>query len=480
MLNLVCVRVGDKYGPEYVETLFDMLLRNLTQYEGEIKLWCVTDRPEDVPEPVQIIAADPTLKGWWAKVSLFSPDMPFGEGERVVYFDLDVAITGRLEDLVETKGIVKDWFYDAYNSSVMVWDHGEHREVWDEFDPATTEVYGGDQDWITYAARNAGNPWNEFPAPWFVSYRKSATTWPPSDCKAVIFHGNPKPAEATGWVENVWKVGGFTSLPKMGGANVSSEVIWANIEANVRRDLPWFAGAPPNKETMVLVCGGPSLNDSINDIRWHKRRGAKIVTVNNTLKVMLENNIVPDAHLMLDARPENVEFIQGVDACNPVRFFLASQCDPTIFDALSDRDVILWHNGIGDGERLEELAKPFEDENKMRVLLQVPGGGTVGLRAMWLGFFSGYRKLHIYGMDGSYEGDKHHAYPQALNDGEETLEVAMNGKRYRCAKWQARQANEFNGTYADLTKHGMQIWVHGRGLIPDMAAILRQEARVAA
>jgi hypothetical protein len=480
MLNLVCVRTGGKYSADYVEILFDMLLRNLSQYEGELKLWCVTDDPESLPEPVVAIPADPTLKGWWQKTRLFSGDMPFGDGERVVYFDLDVAITGRLEDLIETKGIIKDWFYDSFNSSVMVWDHGEFREVWDRFDPLATEIYGGDQDWLTFVARDGGRMWLEFPRTWFVSYRKSAKDWPPADCKAVIMHGDPKPAECDGWVQNVWKLGGFTSLPKMGGVNVDREVIWSNIEANVRRDLPWFGGSWPNKETMVLVCGGPSLTKSISDIRWHKRNGAKVVTVNNTLKVMLENGIKPDAHLMLDARPENIEFIQDVEACTPVRYFIASQCDPSILDALSDRDVILWHNGIGDGERLEEIALPFENAAKHRTLIQVPGGGTVGLRAMWLGFFSGYRKLHIYGMDGSYDGDKHHAYPQALNDGEELLTVQMGPKQYRCAKWMCRQSEEFKGTYADLTAKGMQIFVHGSGLIPDMAAIMRQEARVAA
>jgi hypothetical protein len=481
MLNLVCVRTGDLYGPEYVEILFDMLLRNSTQYEGELKLWCVTDQPETLPEPVIAIPADPTLKGFWQKVRLFSPDMPWGVDERVVYFDLDVAITGRLEDLLEYEGaIIQDWYYDAFNSSVMTWRHGQFREVWERFDPCIMEDprIGGDQDWITTCARTGGRMWDTFPKAWCVSYKGHAKKWPPDGSKVVVFHGEPKPADVKGWVENVWKLGGFTSLPKMGGVNVSHETIWANVEANVRRKLPWFVGNLPSRNTMVLVCGGPSLNDTIQDIKWHKRHGAKVVTVNNTLKVMLENGINPDAHVMLDARPENVEFIQGIDA--KVRYFIASQVDPVVFDALYDQDVVLWHNAVGDGERLEEIAKPFESDAEERALLQVPGGGTVGLRAMFLGFFSGYRKLHIYGMDGSYKDGRHHAYPQALNDGEDTLTVQMGEKQYQCAKWMARQATEFKGQYEELTRMGMQIFVHGSGLIPDMARALRQEARVAA
>lgn len=476
MLNLVCVRTGKPYAPEYVTVLFDMLMRNLSQYEGEVKLWCVTDDPESLPEPVQAIPHDPSLRGYWQKVRLFSKDMPWADGERVAYFDLDVAITGRLEELVETKGTIKDWFYDSYNSSVMVWDVGEHREIWDSFDPAMMDEpsIGGDQDWM-WALKG----WETFPKEWCVSYRKYAKDWPPDGSKVVVFHGHPKPSEVTGtWVEKVWRIGGFTSLPKMTGANVSNEVIYANIEANVRRSVPWFVGDLPNRNTMVLVCGGPSLNDCIPDIKHHRRHGAKIVTVNNTLKVMLEHGIKPDAHVILDARPENVEFIKGIDA--KVRYFIASQCDPCIFDALYDQDVVLWHNAVGDGTRLEEIAKPFESDAEQHAILQVPGGGTVGLRAMYLGFFSGYRKLHIYGMDGSYRGDKHHAYPQALNDGERTLTVQMGEKQYKAAQWMIRQGEEFKGHYAHLTKLGMQIFVHGSGLIPDMWQVLRQQAKEAA
>ena len=483
VLNLVCVRVGTKYDRSYVAILFDQLLRNLSTFDGDVRLWCITDDPgEGLPDGVTAIPHDPELPGWWSKLSLFDLRMPWAIGERVAYFDLDVAIVGRLEDLVETPGIIQDELWPCYNSSVMVWNHGDFSNIWGLFNPNVAgaeigivpseclpegQINGGDQEWITLTS-----DWDTFPPEWCVSYKTQAQIWPPAESKVVIFNGRPKPDACDGWVKDVWKIGGHTSLPKMEGANVTPEAILENVAINVKRDLPWFRGAWPNNHTAILVCGGPSLTDSIDIIRQHKRRGARIFTVNNTLKAMLDVGIVPDAHIMLDARAENAEFIRDVD----VRYFLASQCHPDVFERAADKQVTVWHAGMGEGGELEAICEPYVDEGADRYLTPVPGGGTVGLRAMWLLFFSGYRKLRIYGMDGSYEGDMHHAYEQKLNDGEEILDVVMAGKSYRCSPWQARQASEFQQTYMDLSRHGMQVWVGGRGIIPDMAEALRREA----
>lgn len=478
MINVVSVRVGDKYGPEYVAILHNMVSRNLSTVDHAH--WCITDDPESLPEGVNAIAHDPTLPGWWQKLHLFSADMPWEDGERVMYFDLDVCITGRLEDL--PKGIIRDWLWGTYNSSVMSWDHGEHREVIERFNPLDIErpgrlvdmealpkgqINGGDQEWITEVGG-----WPIFPAEMCVSYRLHATAWPPSESKVVCFHGKLKPADVVGgWVPNVWKLNGFTSLPTMTGVNVSDDHIWANIEANMVRDLPWFTGFRERAEAVAIVCGGPSMRSSLADIKAQRRRGTKIVSVNNALAFLMESGIVPDVHVMLDAREENAEFVRF--APKATKYVIASQCHPAVFEALAGRDVVVWHNAFGDNGRFKGVLG--ELWNTKPVIL-VPGGCTVGLRALWLCELSGYKKIHVYGMDSCYHDDVHHAYSQTLNDGERTLLVQMGGKEYRCARWMARQASEFQETWFDLEKLGVAIWVHGRGLIPDMARNLRQEA----
>jgi len=486
-IHFVMVRVGERYGPEYVAVLADMIARNASNLES-FSIWCVTDRPEELPEGVGFIQADTSIPpSWWAKCQLFSSAMPWEAGDRVVYFDLDVAITGRLEDLTETDGIIQDWHWPCWNSSVMSWRHGEHRAVWDDLTPEVMsrpstdlapylpkgQVNGGDQEHIT---RLGG--WKTFPAAWFISYR-DARSWPPNDSKAVIFHGDPKPHEVTnGWVPNVWKVGGFTSLPVMGGVNVTHEALLDNVRASVLRDLPWFTGFGPHKRLACVVGGAPSVRDDIGKIRAQQKRGARIITVNNTWRLMVENGIMPDVHVMLDARAENAAFLKG--APKGIRYLIASQCHPDVFEALKDHEVIVWHNGFGDNAALREVLQPWWNEGpSQRPCVLVPGGGTVGLRSLWLCALSGFKTIHMYGFDSSYEGDKHHAYAQPLNDTDRVMEVTMGGKNYRAAPWMVRQTEEVRTHYSDLKREGVALHVHGRGLLPDVFRSIREEERAA-
>lgn len=491
----VCVNVGPRYGMEYVEILRDSILRNSTRMEHEQAFFCVTDRPDELPEGVYPIAAPPNLPGWWAKVALFSPDMPWEIGDRIVYFDLDVAITGRLEDLVERKGIIRDWHWPCWNSSVMVWDAGEHAEAWTSLTPERInrpagptlahllpkgQINGGDQEHLTEVGG-----WDTFPGDWFRSYR-DAHAWPPNGCKAVIFHGDPKPAEiTTGWVPNVWKVGGYTSFPTFKGANTTEDFRLANVASAVQRDLPWFTGFRDEGSSCVIVGGGPSMLDHISDIRWHARqKKTRIVTVNNAWRVLVENGVIPDVHVMLDARQDNAAFL--ADMPKATRLLICSQCHPDVFDAAiaNGNEVAVWHSAHADNDKLMAILQPWWDEGpNQKPTILIPGGSTVGLRCLWLATFSGFRKIHLFGFDSCYDGDRHHAYAQALNDGEEVLEVVRGSKTYRCAGWMVRQAGEFETTWHDLRNHEdhegrpapVSIFVKGYGLIPDIAADLRRE-----
>jgi len=475
VINVVSVRVGTKYPIEYVTRLHDGIARHLAE---EQRHWCLTDDPDSLPEGITAIPHESWLPGWWAKVGLFAPYMPWPLGAEVLYMDLDVCVTGRLEGLPH--GIIQDWHWPTYNSSVMRWRHGEHRDIFGRFtsdviDRPTEslqgllpagQINGGDQEWISQVSA-----WETFPPEWFVSYR-NAVAWPPETAKAVICHGEPKPEAITdGWVPGVWKVGGFTAMPELKGMNVTHDFAYANVRANVLRDVPWFSGFGEQEKGCVIVGGGPSLAGSVKAIKDHKRRGLKVITVNNALRFLMERGVTPDAHVMLDAREENLPMVEN--APKSVRYFLASQVHPCVFDALSGHDVVLWHNAMGSGDELMEIIKPWFDEGpNQRPCVLVPGGGTVGLRAINLAWLSGYKKIHLYGFDSSYAEGKHHAYSQSLNDGEPTMEVVLADKRYLCARWMIRQAMEYQQQALYLRERGVKVIAHGTGLIPAMGRLL--------
>jgi hypothetical protein len=105
MLRIICLNAENYLGmgKQYVEILHDMVMRNLAGgHEG--KFVCFTDDPE--PYAVGIEKRELPclgLNGWWNKLSLFRDDL-FPEGDRILYFDLDTLITGRLDEIVKYDG----------------------------------------------------------------------------------------------------------------------------------------------------------------------------------------------------------------------------------------------------------------------------------------------------------------------------------------------------------------------------------------
>lgn len=190
---ICCVKTGTKYGDEYVRRLQRGVSRHLSDHAEHV-FTCFTDSPvegvlcEDLPAG---------LPGWWAKLGLFKLREP------LIYFDLDVVVTGELTPLLEWDGfgIIRDWWQPGFNSSVMKLT-GNEGPVWDQFQPSDMTRYPGDQDLIS-AVMPGGRT---FPPQFFPSYKAShCADAAPADALAVIFHGVPKPHQCGGWVAAAWQ-----------------------------------------------------------------------------------------------------------------------------------------------------------------------------------------------------------------------------------------------------------------------------------
>lgn len=186
MLTVACVNVGDYLGrgSQYVEKMRSMVSRHLSLPH---RFECITESDKS---------------GWWAKTDLFAPGRFDG---RVLYLDLDSVIVGSLDALAQSPGIIdlRDWGWKTatYCSAVMVWDAGEHEEIYRGFSDAVPEVFRGDQDWITHLGG-----WDALPAGIVTSYRYAARSAPPTGASVIQFHGRPKPHEiAEGWVPGAWR-----------------------------------------------------------------------------------------------------------------------------------------------------------------------------------------------------------------------------------------------------------------------------------
>lgn len=239
------------------------------------------------------------------------------------------------------------------------------------------------------------------------------------------------------------------------GLNTPVDTMLAQAKSNLERETRMFLGMAPHKGQALIVGGAPSLKDTINDLRRRKAKGGIIFALNGTHDWLIERGIVPDFHVLLDARGANEVFVRNPD--KRVTYLIASQCHPDIFERLKGFDVVQWVGWMPGVEKLaKEISKPIG---------VVGGGNTVGLKAMALAAMWGFRTLHLYGFDSCYRNGENHAYRQTLNDGEATLDIIAAGRKFHCARWMAKQASDYQGQLNELVNMGVNVMTHGDGLI---------------
>ena len=102
------------------------------------------------------------------------------------------------------------------------------------------------------------------------------------------------------------------------------ETIEANIKAAMGRNANWLQMQDQQEGITVLVCaGGPSLGASLPSIRAHVASGAYVFAVNGTHKYLWENHIFPNAHIVCDARAENIDFVPDLSHLLRAALFFA-------------------------------------------------------------------------------------------------------------------------------------------------------------
>jgi hypothetical protein len=193
-----------------------------------ITVWCMNTNNHAPPSEVDILErmvgrhlslpheficiTQSDLPGWWGKVRLFGISR-----QRNLWLDLDVAITGSLDGLVEpidgSLRICKNWAQSGYGgcqSSVMYWEGDTGKIINDEFDPKIAYwpprhddgKLWGDQEWITQLRDEKRIAVEYFSPVDVVSYKYHCrVNGLPKGAKVVVFHGKPKPSEvADDWV----------------------------------------------------------------------------------------------------------------------------------------------------------------------------------------------------------------------------------------------------------------------------------------
>lgn len=165
----------------------------------------------------------------------------------------------------------------------------------------------------------------------------------------------------------------------------------ANLASALARGLPVCTQLPERIGSLALVGSGPSVRDHLNKLKsWD---GA-IWAVNGAYRYLLDNGVVAD-FIGMDPLPGLAEYVDRADERST--FYIASTCDPSVFDKLKDRTVMLWH------PEAEGMKYPKGE--------WIIGGGTTALtRVPYLGMLLGWRKIVLFGADSSFENGRIYCY----------------------------------------------------------------------
>jgi hypothetical protein len=163
--------------------------------------YCLTDDPAGLERDIITLPVSPLCEGWWHKIYLFSWD--HGIAARLLYMDIDMVVTGSLEDFLRYDGDFATGSRfnrpDQINSTVMSIPPGYGRQVWNTFVGYRSMVmrsFGGDSRFLESIIGPKTRRWREtFPGQ-LVSYKKHVRGGSlPEEARLVSFHGKPDPED---------------------------------------------------------------------------------------------------------------------------------------------------------------------------------------------------------------------------------------------------------------------------------------------
>lgn len=105
-------------------------------------------------------------------------------------------------------------------------------------------------------------------------------------------------------------------------------------------------------------------------------------------------------------------FVTNAPLCTT--YLLSSRCDPSVFDALAGKSVLLWHQ--------------VDDFPELKGRDLMPESPSITLTAIYLAVYMGWRKVVVHGWDGCFSGGQSHAVSQGVNG--DVIRAAFNGVEY--------------------------------------------------
>jgi hypothetical protein len=228
-VNVLCIKWGKKYGPEYVNKLHSMVRRHL---QRPFRFVCLTDDAEGIDpsvevKPIPMVGFDEfdQRKPWtfghgWLKLTSFASPLYDLQG-RTLFLDLDIVILDSLDPFFDQSGefiVIKEWDKKdgTGNTSCYLYTIGAHADALEHLKngyPTSVAPVRNEQEFITlYLARQGKLSY--WPEAWCRSFKRHCLRpglmgWfkpptVPQGARLIAFHGKPNPPDAIAGVSGKW------------------------------------------------------------------------------------------------------------------------------------------------------------------------------------------------------------------------------------------------------------------------------------
>jgi len=215
--QVICMKWGALYGARYVNCLYAMARRQLT---GPLRFVCLTDDAEGIRDEVECLPcpqvnlpAPHHLRGWRKLTTFADSDRLFGLTGDWLFLDLDVVITGSLDDFFSHRPdepfvVMRNWSQPGSgigNTSVYRFRVGAMQSLLTDLLADPMPLIDRHVNSQTYVSRSLGEPcfW---PDEWCLLFKvQCVPPWPqrwwrapllPPGARVVAFPGVPNPHQA--------------------------------------------------------------------------------------------------------------------------------------------------------------------------------------------------------------------------------------------------------------------------------------------
>lgn len=218
---------------------------------------------------------------------------------------------------------------------------------------------------------------------------------------------------------------------------LSSKEITKHRKYASRLKLRELQTVEPHHGKVAIVASGPSVKDYLYKLR---NFDGDIIAINKENQHLQDEGIKFQKVVVID--PLIMPEYLGTPL-KDVTYYFASNCNPKLFDAYKDYNVVLFHI-FSDG-----VVYP---KKKKHMIV----GSVAGLAAIRVAKHLGYRDIHVFGMDCSWEDDNHIKVYEDKNKtsyNNNILIVEANGKKFKTSIGFLGAADDFCKYYLANTNN---------------------------